>query len=55
MTWCFSVSLREEILAGINFRELGCTKDFVGINFHEWGLTKDFTAIDFRKQKFRLN
>ena len=33
--------------AGINFRELGFTKDFAGINFRDFGLTKDFAGNTF--------
>ena len=43
---------REEIFAGINFRELSFTKDFAGIDFRELGLTKDFTGINFRERNF---
>ena len=55
-------TLREEIFAGINFREfffghfaginfreLGFNKDFAGINFRELSLTKDFAGINFRE------
>ena len=45
-------TLREEIFAGINFRELGFTRDFAGINFRELSLTKEFTGINFRKSAF---
>ena len=58
-------SLREEIFAGINFREvffrhfaginfreLGFTEDFAGINFRELCLTKDFAGINFRESAF---
>ena len=40
-------TLREEIFAGINFREffLG---HFAGINFRELGFTEDFAGINFR-------
>ena len=54
-------TLREEIFAGINFREflfghfagiifreLGFTQDFAGINFRELSLTKNFAGINFR-------
>ena len=54
--------LREEIFAGINFREFvfghfaginfcefGFTEDFAGINFCELSLTKDFAGINFRE------
>ena len=41
--------LREEIFDGINFRKF-FFGHFVGINFRELGLTKDFTAIDFRER-----
>ena len=43
--------VREEIFAGIYFRKwfLG---HFVGINFHEVGFTKDYAGIDFRKLGF---
>ena len=57
-----SNTLREEILAGINFREFfsghiaginfrewGFTEDFAGINFRELSLTKDFAGINFRE------
>ena len=43
------ITLREEIFAGINFRELGFTQDFAGINFRELSLTKDFTGINFHE------
>ena len=42
-------TLREEIFAGINFRELGFTEDFAGINFRKLSLTKDFAGINFRE------
>ena len=55
-------SLREEIFAGINFREFffghfaginfrefGFHEDFAGINFRELSLTKDFAGINFRE------
>ena len=55
-------TLREEIFAGINFREFffrhftginfrefGFTEDFAGINFREMSLTKDFAGINFRE------
>ena len=42
-------TLREEIFAGINFRELGFTEYFAGINFHEFSLTKDFPGINFQR------
>ena len=58
----FRNTLREEIFAGINFRELffghfvginfrelGFTEDFAGINFRELILTKNFAGINFRK------
>ena len=58
----FSVTLREEIFAGINFREiffryfaginfreLGFTEDFGGINCRELNLTKDFAGTNFRE------
>ena len=35
--------------AGINFREFGFTEDFAGINFREWSLTRDFAGINFRE------
>ena len=54
-------TLREEIFAGINFREfffghfagidfreLAFTEDFAGINIRELSLTKDFAGINFR-------
>ena len=57
-----SITLREEIFAGINFREffsghfaginfreLGFTEDFAGINFRKLNLTKDFAGINFRE------
>ena len=34
---------------GINFHEVGFTKDYAGINFRELGLTKDFAGINFGK------
>ena len=39
--------LREEIFAGINFREVGFTKDFAGINFPKRNLYKDFAGVNF--------
>ena len=58
----FYLTLREEIFAGINFREcflgyfaginfgeLGFTADFVGINFRAFSLTKDFAGINFHE------
>jgi len=36
-----------EHFAGIDFHELGNTKDFVGINFRELGSTKVFMGINF--------
>ena len=61
-SWNFSITLREEIFAGINFREfssgnfaginfreLGFTEDFAGINFRQLCLTKDFAWINFRE------
>ena len=58
----FKITLREEIFAGINFREfflghfagikfceLSFTEDFAGINFREFSLTKDFAGINFRE------
>ena len=57
-----SNTLREEIFAGINFREfffghcaeisireLGSTEDSAGIYFRELNLTKDFAGINFRE------
>ena len=41
-------TLREEIFAGINFRELDFTDHFAEINFRELSLTKDFVEINFR-------
>ena len=38
-----------EDFVGINFRELGFTEDFAGINFREFSLTKDFAGINFRE------
>ena len=32
--------------AGINFRELGLTKDFTGINFRESAILKDFAGVN---------
>ena len=59
-------TLREEIYAGINFREfffghfagiifreLGFTEDFPGINFRELSLRKDFAGINFRELSLR--
>ena len=54
------LTLREEILAGINFRNflsdilqevilMGFTNEFAGIIFRELGLTKNFTGFDFRE------
>ena len=55
----FSITLREEIFAGIDFRDFffltfrgnkfGFTEDFAGINFRELSLTKDFAEINFRE------
>ena len=58
----FQNTLREEIFAGINFREfffkhfaginfreLCFNKDFAEINFRELSLTKDFAGINFRE------
>ena len=45
-------TLREEIFAGINFREFGFTEDFAGISFRELRLTKDFAGINFRANAF---
>ena len=41
-------TLREEIFAGINFREL-FSRHFAGINFCELAFTEDFAEINFRK------
>ena len=41
-------ALREEIFAGINFREFFCG-NFAGINFHELGFNKYFAGISFRE------
>ena len=63
MIWIFCLTtLREEIFAGINFRdfffghfaginfrELGFIEDFAGINFRELSLRKDFAGINFRE------
>ena len=59
------ITLREEIFAGIKFREFfsghfaginfrksGFNKDFVGINFRALCLTKDFAGINFRESAF---
>ena len=35
--------------AGINFREFGFTEDFAGINVRELSLSKDFAGINFRE------
>ena len=46
------INFREFFLghfAGINFRELGFTVDFAGIDFRELSLTKDFEGINFRE------
>ena len=40
-------TLREEIFAGINVRELGLTKDYTGINFRKRNLYKDFAEKKF--------
>ena len=40
-------TLREEIFAGINVRELGLTKDYTGINFRKRNLYKYFEGINF--------
>ena len=45
----FETTLREEIFAEINVRELGFNKDFTGINFRELSLTNDFAGINFRE------
>ena len=45
---CYN-TLREEIFAGINFRELGFTEDLAGINIRELSLSKDFAGINFRE------
>ena len=45
-------TLREEIFAGINFREFFFVH-FAGINFCELGFTEDFTVINFRKLSLR--
>ena len=42
------VTLREEIFAGINFREF-FFGHFAGINFRELGFNKDFAGINFRE------
>ena len=36
--------------AGIDFHELGNTKDFAGINFRELGSTKVFMGINFHER-----
>ena len=54
------ITLREQIFAGINFREffsghfarinfreLGFTENFAGINFRKLSLTNDFAVINF--------
>ena len=48
-------TLSREIFAGIDFRELGFTKDFAGIDFHELSLTIDFAGIDFRQRDLYKN
>ena len=40
-------TLREEIFAGINFREF-FFGHFAGINFRELGFNEDFAGINFR-------
>ena len=45
------LTLREEIFAGINFREF-FFEHSVGINFRELTFTKDFTGINFRECNF---
>ena len=42
-------TLREEIFAGINFRNFLSFGAFAGINFRELSLTKDFAGINFRE------
>ena len=44
----FHITLREEIFAGINFREF-FFGHFTGINFRELGFNKDFAGINFRE------
>ena len=47
------INFREFFLghfAGINFREFGFTEDFLGINIRESGLAKDFAGINFRER-----
>ena len=46
-----SITLREEIFAGINFREF-FFGHFAGINFRELGFPEDFAGINFRELSF---
>ena len=51
-------TLREEIFAGINVRELGLTKDYTGNNFRKRNLYKYFEGINFActlKEYFSTN
>ena len=50
----FSHTLKEEIFAGINFREF-FFGHFAGINFRELGFTEDFAGINFRELSLRMD